>query len=229
MKTASSGKSNSAIPFRTGTVDDSYKLAAMELDPETGSYHTLFRQYASNLGRWLSTDPVLGQPCTPQSFDRYAYVMNSPTNLTDPTGLCSYTWLNDPTQLMSSPCNNSWYRSTHAAECTQFPCAPSGPLPPPPPRGGGSGGGLTPHVYVWTGRVFSRTFGRYGIICHYSQDCPNGTTPSCSPSAFSLDVSIGFGCPKYMVEEGLYTVGGGGEKHCLAGIKYGTDKPKDCK
>ena len=208
-----------------GTMKDQRFASLHHRDSETSLDPTHFRMFSSNQGRWFSTDPVHGRPCTPQSFNRYAYVLDNPGTSVDPLGLCCSVF--DTICHAFDPCNNPYFRESRP-QCS---CGPP-PVFFPPPRptgGGGGGGGLTPHVYVWTGRVFSRTFGRYGIICHYSQDCPNGTTPSCSPSAFSLDVSIGLGCPKYMVEEGLYTVGGGGEKHCLAGIKYGTDKPKDCK
>jgi len=71
----------------TNTCGQNYKFAGMERDSETGEDHTWFRYYASNLGRWLSPDPVAGSILNPQSFNRYAYVLNSPTNLTDPLGL----------------------------------------------------------------------------------------------------------------------------------------------
>ncbi len=37
--------------------------------------------------RWLSPDPVAGDILNPQSLNRYAYVLNNPTNLIDPQGL----------------------------------------------------------------------------------------------------------------------------------------------
>jgi RHS repeat-associated protein len=39
------------------------------------------------LGRFLSTDPIVGYARAPQSWNRYAYVMNRPTIATDPKGL----------------------------------------------------------------------------------------------------------------------------------------------
>jgi RHS repeat-associated protein len=47
----------------------------------------MFRNYASNIGRWLTPDPVGGDLTNPQSLNRYAYVLNQPTTLTDPSGL----------------------------------------------------------------------------------------------------------------------------------------------
>jgi RHS repeat-associated protein len=45
------------------------------------------RYYQPQLGRFLSVDPVIGDPYSPQSWNRYAYVLNDPLNLTDPFGL----------------------------------------------------------------------------------------------------------------------------------------------
>jgi RHS repeat-associated protein len=62
----------------------------MEQDSETGFYHTQFRQYYSSWGRWMSPDPAgmaAADPSNPQTWNRYAYVANNPTNATDPLGL----------------------------------------------------------------------------------------------------------------------------------------------
>jgi RHS repeat-associated protein len=64
-------------------------LAGMEYDPETGTYHTLHRQYQGGLGRWLTADPAGKEavhPDDPQTWNLYAYVRNNPLTLTDPTG-----------------------------------------------------------------------------------------------------------------------------------------------
>jgi RHS repeat-associated protein len=55
-----------------------------------GLYDFPFREYEPNQGRWISPDPAglkAVNPMNPQSWNRYAYVSNSPLNLTDPTGL----------------------------------------------------------------------------------------------------------------------------------------------
>ena len=51
--------------------------------------HAQFRSYSFGQGRWLSPDPYDGSYdiTNPQSFNRYAYVLNNPLTLTDPTGL----------------------------------------------------------------------------------------------------------------------------------------------
>jgi RHS repeat-associated protein len=64
-----------------------YKFAGMKFDQESGNYYTLNRYYPPNLGRWLSPDPLAGSILNPQSLNRYAYVLNSPTNFVDPLGL----------------------------------------------------------------------------------------------------------------------------------------------
>jgi RHS repeat-associated protein len=44
------------------------------------------RYYSPTAGRFLSVDPVLGNPSAPQSWNRYAYVANNPLNRIDPDG-----------------------------------------------------------------------------------------------------------------------------------------------
>jgi RHS repeat-associated protein len=70
----------------TDTLDNKYKFTEHERDPESGLDHTHFRQYSCNTGRWLSPDSVRGRPNDPQSWNRYRYAANSPTNAIDPDG-----------------------------------------------------------------------------------------------------------------------------------------------
>jgi RHS repeat-associated protein len=56
-------------------------------DPESGLDQTPFRMLTSSYGRWMSPDPLAGDVTNPQSLNRYAYVLNNPTNLVDPLGL----------------------------------------------------------------------------------------------------------------------------------------------
>ena len=44
------------------------------------------RFYDPALGRWNSADTLVPDPGNPQSFNRYAYVRNSPLKFVDPTG-----------------------------------------------------------------------------------------------------------------------------------------------
>jgi RHS repeat-associated protein len=58
-------------------------------DQDTGYDHTLWRKLDSVQGRWTSPDPYGGsmEIGNPQSFNRYAYVLNDPVNASDPLGL----------------------------------------------------------------------------------------------------------------------------------------------
>ena len=60
----------------------------VEFDPSLSGYLTPNREYGPTPGRWLSPDPSGGDVTNPQSLNRYAYVLNDPTSLTDPFGLC---------------------------------------------------------------------------------------------------------------------------------------------
>jgi hypothetical protein len=44
------------------------------------------RWYDSSLARWLSPDTLVPNPATPQSLNRYSYVLGNPLVLIDPTG-----------------------------------------------------------------------------------------------------------------------------------------------
>jgi len=101
-------------------------------DAESTLDPTLFRMYESRLYRWLSPDPLAGDVLDPQSLNRYAYVLNNPTTLTDPLGLVEYN------------CSDPWYWASHAECGGPPPCVAYGtegcipiPLPPGYPRGGG--------------------------------------------------------------------------------------------
>ncbi|MYN40409.1 hypothetical protein GTP55_13600 [Duganella sp. FT109W] len=50
--------------------------------------HMNGRVYNPRIGRFLSADPFVPDPTNGQSYNRYSYVLNNPTNLTDPTGFC---------------------------------------------------------------------------------------------------------------------------------------------
>jgi RHS repeat-associated protein len=60
------------------------------LDSYDNLDHFLYRQYIGNEGRWVSPDPAglaAVDPTNPQTWNRYAYVANSPISLVDPLGL----------------------------------------------------------------------------------------------------------------------------------------------
>jgi RHS repeat-associated protein len=55
--------------------------------PTLDQYQATFRRYGPTLSRWFTPDPLGGDLTNPQSLNRYAYVLNNPTTLTDPLGL----------------------------------------------------------------------------------------------------------------------------------------------
>jgi RHS repeat-associated protein len=71
----------------TTSCSQEFQFAGMQLDSETANYSTWYRYYEPNLGRWMTPDRKPGSVSNPQSLNRYAYVSNNPTNLTDPLGL----------------------------------------------------------------------------------------------------------------------------------------------
>jgi RHS repeat-associated protein len=65
-------------------------IAFTGLTPIQGLYNYSFREYDQTRGRWPSPDPAglaAVDPTIPQSWNRYAYVTNSPLMYTDPTGM----------------------------------------------------------------------------------------------------------------------------------------------
>jgi RHS repeat-associated protein len=73
----------------SGTDSDANHFAALNQDDEDWTEHAQFRNYSPAQGRWLSPDPYDGSydPTNPQSFNRYAYVLNNPLSFIDPSGL----------------------------------------------------------------------------------------------------------------------------------------------
>jgi RHS repeat-associated protein len=65
------------------------KFTQKERDTETGLDYFLARYYSSAHGRFTSTDPLLasGRVANPQTWNRYAYVLNNPLHFVDPSGL----------------------------------------------------------------------------------------------------------------------------------------------
>ena len=79
----------------TSLSDEHYKLTGKERDSESGLDMFGARYYSSNIGRFMTPDwsPTpeaipYGELSNPQSLNRYAYVKNNPTTLTDPDGHC---------------------------------------------------------------------------------------------------------------------------------------------
>jgi RHS repeat-associated protein len=78
-----------------------------EADGETGLNYAQARYQSPAQGRFTSVDP-LGASASigdPQSFNRYSYVGDNPTNLTDPTGMIPY---NGADQSWGDVANGFW-------------------------------------------------------------------------------------------------------------------------
>lgn len=73
---------------------------------------------ATPFGRFLSVDPILGNLLQPQSWNRYAYVLNNPINRIDPSG-------------MKMECVT---KDDGSEECTIIPDPPPPPAPKPEPK-----------------------------------------------------------------------------------------------
>jgi RHS repeat-associated protein len=80
-------------------------FTGQERDSESGNDYFQARHYSSYVGRFLSPDPsglLVTKPTNPQSWNLYAYVMNNPLTLTDPSGLDCVYGVNDVDHNSSS-------------------------------------------------------------------------------------------------------------------------------
>ncbi len=69
-----------------GTPQTNFLFAGEQWDEETGLIYLRARYYDPTAGRFLSPDPVPGNPVDPQSFNQYVYAGNDPVNRADPRG-----------------------------------------------------------------------------------------------------------------------------------------------
>ena len=122
-----------SLPFgdsfsSSGSDNDPYHFAQLDHDTESNTDHAQFRNYSSTQGRWLSPDPYSGSydPSNPQSFNRYAYVMNNPLSLVDPSGLAS--WCGNDGTDGNEGCDSNGDGNID----TSFSVTASGSQPPPP-------------------------------------------------------------------------------------------------
>ena len=157
------GDGYAATVNSSGADQDNGHFAGLELDAESGTEHAQFRNYASAQGRWLSPDPYMGSYdfTNPQSMNRYAYALNNPVSLVDPSGLtpqctidpdtdieqCTSDYPSCTTDPDASGCNSGGSGgcvSSGAQGCIPSSCASIYGCSGPPPSGpsSGSGGGM---------------------------------------------------------------------------------------
>jgi RHS repeat-associated protein len=74
------------------------QFTGKERDEETGLDYFIKRYYSAAQGRFTSVDPAMKSALVsnPQTWNRYAYVMNNPLRFTDPFGLWAISWQDDP-------------------------------------------------------------------------------------------------------------------------------------
>jgi RHS repeat-associated protein len=79
--------------LRGGGVPDpgAFLFAGQQYDPSASLYYLRARYYDPALGRFLTRDPFPGLPTLPQTLNPYAYALNNPVNLVDPSG--RFPWI----------------------------------------------------------------------------------------------------------------------------------------
>jgi RHS repeat-associated protein len=96
---------------------DKFKFTGEALDPQTGLYYLHARYLDPQVGGFISKDPFPGLATAPRSTNRYAYALNNPVNLVDPSGLAAEPRASDAgTALWPSIINtNSLTPSTNSS------------------------------------------------------------------------------------------------------------------
>ncbi|HVG08307.1 MAG TPA: fibronectin type III domain-containing protein [Thermoanaerobaculia bacterium] len=70
----------------TGNTVNFHLFTGEQLDADLGLYYLRARHLDTSTGRFVSVDPVEGVAEQPQTLARYAYALNDPIDLTDPSG-----------------------------------------------------------------------------------------------------------------------------------------------
>lgn len=152
-------------------------------DSVSGEYDTPARLLHPGQGRWISPDPAglaAADPGNPQSWNRYAYVVNNPLALIDPTGLdyCSgnspYTSGGGGTENLPAPWCSQICALGYLAACEGYYNAFEG-LQAMVNSLGGIGGGFLPgeNSINWplgTGNLFGDIWNALGLPSGLS--CP---------------------------------------------------------
>ena len=115
-------ESCTSLPFGdwltcTGSDSSPMHFTGKERDTESGLDNFGARYDASTMGRFMTPDPLGGHLEDPQTLNKYAYVRNNPTTLTDPTGLD--IWLQGCGKENTSTCQNNYVGTTDNGNFTR--------------------------------------------------------------------------------------------------------------
>ena len=72
-----------------GGITNDRRFSGEQWDAESGYTFLRARYYDQALGRFVSKDRFSGSKRLPQTLNRYAYAVNNPVGLSDPSGLCA--------------------------------------------------------------------------------------------------------------------------------------------
>ena len=129
-----------------GVETGGYAFTGREWDPETGLYFYRARYYDAKSSQFLAEDPVDYR----NGVSRYAYVLDQPTNLVDPTGLvpCPKDCPDDVKQGKSDACRYAGtIQDANIRQCIERKCRESSIIcdqTHPDCRGGSPGQTLSP-------------------------------------------------------------------------------------
>jgi len=119
------------IPDAVGT-KNKFRFTDEALDPGTDFYYLRARYYDPSTARFMTRDGFSGLVTRPLSLNRFAYGLNQPTNVSDPSGFAPDQALPGLSQPVLAPAGTSNANST-----IPFPPLPStqstGPPPSPTP------------------------------------------------------------------------------------------------
>lgn len=76
-----------AVRSHSGSSTNYWQFTGQQSDSASNLYYMRARYYDPASGRFLTHDPMPGQPTAPQTWNQYAYASNNPTSRVDPTGL----------------------------------------------------------------------------------------------------------------------------------------------
>lgn len=147
----------------TGSDWNPYHFAGLDQD-NTSNEHAQFREYSNLAGRWFSPDPYEGSydPTNPQTFNRYAYVQNSPLSFVDQTGLFRIGPGECDASVMLCPSGSSgsWLWASNWQEFFVIP----DPYAPDDPQGSMQWEDLGQYVFIPTSGTLPGSMGQTGQV-----------------------------------------------------------------